>query len=182
MDEAALLQELKDVSNRRSERDKTTINRRLSLSLTCLSSEIDSKEGENEKDLSKNVFLNKTGENRELNQYWYSRFTIDKLCDAIRESLALRNGKKVAFLSTPSLFFSLKRNERRECALFDVCRDCNHITSLISMPSSHQTSNSILIIHSLTNHWDHLAGTAIFMTLTIQQTLTMAVADNSTWS
>lgn len=70
--------------------------------------------------LLKNEFLRQNHENRDLNQYWYSKMTIDILCDAVRESALISGGNRVAFLSTPSLFFSLSREERESCALFDV--------------------------------------------------------------
>ena len=54
-----------------------------------------------------NSFLETTEENRQLNQYWYSKHSIETICNAIREGLELIKGKRVAFLSTPSLFFSL---------------------------------------------------------------------------
>lgn len=67
-----------------------------------------------------NEFLNQTGENADLNQYWYSKQTIDVLCNAIREGSSSCDGIRVAFLSTPSLFFSLSEEEREHCELFDV--------------------------------------------------------------
>ena len=50
-----------------------------------------------------NVFLIKTKEDDKLNQYWYSKETIDFI---ITE--ASTQGKRIAFLSTPSVYFSLK--------------------------------------------------------------------------
>ncbi len=67
-----------------------------------------------------NVFLSQTDENRNLNQYWYSKNTIETLCHAMRESLLNSKGKRVAFLSTPSLFFSLSPAEQEYCVIFDV--------------------------------------------------------------
>jgi len=67
-----------------------------------------------------NAFLSQIDEDRDLNQYWYSEKSIEILCDAIREGLSLFKGKRVAFLSTPSLFFSLSMEEREHCALFEV--------------------------------------------------------------
>ncbi|KAJ7545695.1 hypothetical protein O6H91_08G005900 [Diphasiastrum complanatum] len=49
------------------------------------------------------TFLLQTPEKRELNQYWYSPHTIATLVKEIEE-----HAKKAAFLSTPSVFFSLK--------------------------------------------------------------------------
>src|SRR5688572_2091064 len=51
-----------------------------------------------------------------MNQYWYSAATIDTMVAEI-EKVA----KRVAFLSTPSIYFSLKNEElRRNSKLFDV--------------------------------------------------------------
>jgi hypothetical protein len=69
---------------------------------------------------NEHAFLSQIDEYRDLNQYWYSQQTIQVLRDAIREVLFLSNGRRVAFLSTPSLFFSLSMEEREHCALFEV--------------------------------------------------------------
>ena len=58
-------------------------------------------------------------ENANLNQYWYSERTCEVLCAAVRESLSQRSNARVAFLSTPSLFFSLREHETKQCTLFD---------------------------------------------------------------
>lgn len=60
-------------------------------------------------------------ENADLNQYWYSEKTCETLCAAVRESMSLKGGAsaRVAFLSTPSLFFSLSEEERKQCTLFE---------------------------------------------------------------
>ena len=102
--DAAILQELKEVSNRHSQSNK--------------SANAHQTPGVVEEENKENSFLAQTGENRELNQYWYSKHTIDVLCNAIREQL--QRGSRVAFLSTPSLFFSLSPKEREQCVLFDV--------------------------------------------------------------
>mmetsp|Transcript_5369 Transcript_5369/g.11800 ORF Transcript_5369/g.11800 Transcript_5369/m.11800 type:complete len:264 (+) Transcript_5369:59-850(+) len=64
-------------------------------------------------------FLCETAENSDLNQYWYSKNTIETICDAIRECFSISEGTRVAFISTPSLFFSLSLKEREQSALFD---------------------------------------------------------------
>lgn len=51
-----------------------------------------------------NRFLLTTGEKADFNQYWYSAATIAALVDELEEVAT-----KVAFLSTPSIYFSLKR-------------------------------------------------------------------------
>lgn len=67
-------------------------------------------------------FHNNTSENVDLNQYWYTSMTCEVLCAAVKESILLKGGAnaRVAFLSTPSLFFSLDEEDRKQCALFDV--------------------------------------------------------------
>lgn len=55
------------------------------------------------------------GEKLMMNQYWYSAKTIETMVAEIEDV-----GKRVAFLSTPSLYFSLKNEKvKRESRLFD---------------------------------------------------------------
>jgi hypothetical protein len=110
-DTDALLKELKEISNRYSSLNQSN-------QVTAKSS-YENKAKDKELH-TENKFLDQTNENSNLNQYWYSKTTIDTLCAAIRESCAISGGKRVAFLSTPSLFFSLSDDERESCALFDV--------------------------------------------------------------
>ncbi len=67
------------------------------------------------------TFHSNTAENGDLNQYWYSEKTCEALCTAVKESISLKGGEsaRVAFLSTPSLFFSLDEEVRKQCTLFD---------------------------------------------------------------
>lgn len=51
---------------------------------------------------------------RELNQYWYSENTIKTLCEEIK-----LHGHKVAFISTPSLYFAFPESERKNFKLFE---------------------------------------------------------------
>ena len=64
----------------------------------------------------KNQFLARYKENADLNQYWYSKPTIEFMvqqCEAV--------GKRIAFLSTPSVYFSLKDKSIKENSVcFDV--------------------------------------------------------------
>jgi hypothetical protein len=53
-----------------------------------------------------NPFLAKHKEKSDLNQYWYSKATINFMVSECEQS-----GKKIAFLSTPSIYFSLKNKE-----------------------------------------------------------------------
>ncbi|KAH8965605.1 hypothetical protein BDL97_04G126500 [Sphagnum fallax] len=61
----------------------------------------------------KNRFVAGTVEKRDLNQYWYSPHTIAVMVQEIEE-----HATKVAFLSTPSLWFSLKESELKERSFF----------------------------------------------------------------
>jgi len=65
-------------------------------------------------------FLKFNPEKGVLNQYWYSSGTIKALCDTIKEVLQLCDGKKVAFLSTPSLYFAFPIETRKNFTLFDI--------------------------------------------------------------
>lgn len=61
-------------------------------------------------------FLGENPENGDLNQYWYSRKTISTIVDEIVSLKVLR----VAFLSTPSIYFSMPQDMRDNSYLFDV--------------------------------------------------------------
>ena len=67
-------------------------------------------------------FLDCTPENPTLNQYWYSKNTVEVLCNAIIEKINDPGGMggKVAFLSTPTLYFALPPVVQSHCFLFDV--------------------------------------------------------------
>lgn len=65
-------------------------------------------------------FLGITPENANYNQYWYSNATVEVLTKAILEILNLAGGKKIAFLSTPSLYFALPEEKRVDCKVFEV--------------------------------------------------------------
>lgn len=119
-----ILEELRKISDKhsvynRSKRKAGT----LPLSSLSASAERKTENGIAQGDLDSseaNKFLSQTGENSDLNQYWYSKNTIETICNAIREGLSISGGHRVAFLSTPSLFFSLSPQERGHCVLFDV--------------------------------------------------------------
>ena len=138
--DAAILQELREISNRHSPyynnssnnnhlsgNRSTTTREKENNSVECCAQVVNNKtlslDTTDDKDDNDNTntFLTHTNENRDLNQYWYSKKTIDILCKAIREGLSLVDGgSRVAFLSTPSLFFSLSSKERQQGVLFDV--------------------------------------------------------------
>eukprot|EP00906_Rhabdomonas_costata_P025408 RCo036328 len=61
------------------------------------------------------MFLLRNPEKAELNQYWYSAKTIEQV---VRE-LETVSPKRVAFVSTPSLFFSVSEEFRKNSSLLD---------------------------------------------------------------
>mmetsp|Transcript_23818 Transcript_23818/g.31000 ORF Transcript_23818/g.31000 Transcript_23818/m.31000 type:complete len:218 (-) Transcript_23818:486-1139(-) len=65
------------------------------------------------------MFLFETPENASLNQYWYSEATLTALVCELESGVC---GKRIAFLSTPSVYFSLTKDSdiRRESFLFDL--------------------------------------------------------------
>jgi hypothetical protein len=60
------------------------------------------------------VFLSDNPEKLVLNQYWFSPFTIKSMV------ADLNTAKKIAFLSTPSLYFSIDSELRSNSNLFDL--------------------------------------------------------------
>ena len=66
-----------------------------------------------------NLFIDKTKENEQFNQYWYSPHTIAIIVKEVMGNIA-RTGR-VACVSTPSIYFTLKQEvDTPECFLFDV--------------------------------------------------------------
>lgn len=118
-DEAMLLQELRNVSIRREKMHNDAAAALLS------SSSASGKKDDDTRYITSDVgttagFLNLKSENSSLNQYWYSEHTIQVLCNAIMEGLDKNEGNRVAFLSTPSLYYSLPLDRRKTCFLFEV--------------------------------------------------------------
>jgi len=67
-------------------------------------------------DTKKNLFLVKHKENADFNQYWFSNNTIEALVEEVTT-----NGPKVAFLSTPSVYYNLKDSDvKGQSYVFDV--------------------------------------------------------------
>ena len=60
-------------------------------------------DGESKPKPRPNMFLLKNKENGDFNQYWYSKDTITFIVTQIE-----KHAKNCAFLSTPSVYFSLK--------------------------------------------------------------------------
>jgi|TARA_B110000208_G_scaffold189429_1_gene250947 hypothetical protein len=75
-------------------------------------------------------FLEDTPELEDMNQYWYSPATIEALVAEIESSHVA--GERIAFLSTPSIYFSLAKGgaARSESWVFDYDRQwegtCDH--------------------------------------------------------
>ncbi|KAF1319623.1 N6-adeninemlase domain containing protein, partial [Globisporangium splendens] len=66
-------------------------------------------------------FWQKYPEKEELNQYWYSAETVDKLATEVLAEMTQRG--RVAFLSIPSVYFAVKSKQTTQsldCILFDV--------------------------------------------------------------
>ena len=63
-----------------------------------------------------NRFLLRNIEKADLNQYWYSKKTIEKMVNEV----CCYGGEKIAFLSTPSIYFSLPEDVRKKSTLFDL--------------------------------------------------------------
>uniref|UniRef100_A0A7S2MJD6 Protein-lysine N-methyltransferase n=1 Tax=Helicotheca tamesis TaxID=374047 RepID=A0A7S2MJD6_9STRA len=116
-DEAALLAELRAISDRsgRSRATKPIIQGEN----TCSRSREKNADGVDLSNVACEGFLDVTPEDSHLNQYWYSKSTIQNLCQAVIEGLESNNMKKAAFLSTPSLYFSLPPEIKENCVLLD---------------------------------------------------------------
>ena len=62
---------------------------------------------------SLNRFLARHKENADMNQYWYSKKTIEFMAKEVEEQCGgseagAEDAKRAVFLSTPSIYFSLK--------------------------------------------------------------------------
>jgi EEF1A lysine methyltransferase 1 len=64
----------------------------------------------------RNRFLQRNPEKGDLNQYWYSVKTIQAMADDVVEHASAG----AAFLSTPSIYFSLPDDVRSRSKVFDV--------------------------------------------------------------
>ena len=64
----------------------------------------------------KNRFLKLTPENGDFNQYWFSEKTIEFFLDQVK-----KYGKnRIGFIATPSIFFSLSKEDQEKSFLFDI--------------------------------------------------------------
>ena len=76
-----------------------------------------------------NRFLVKHKENADMNQYWYSKATINFMATQCEEFCARESGEalKCAFMSTPSIYYSLKNKAVKAAA---KCLDVSIYKSL----------------------------------------------------
>ena len=92
-----------------------------------------------------NRFLARHKENADMNQYWYSKPTIEFMAKEVELLCAATEGsevKKTAFLSTPSIYFSLKD---RAVKANSKCLDVSKISdSFFFQRNSLLTDNLIL--------------------------------------
>ena len=60
----------------------------------------------------------------QLKRYWYSNFSIEMMIEDQVAQDGLTGGpvggRKIAFLSTPSLYFTMPEEIRKRCFVFDV--------------------------------------------------------------
>ena len=67
-----------------------------------------------------NRFLARYQEKSDMNQYWYSKPTIEFMAQEVEQQCTAED-QTCAFLSTPSIYFSLKdRNVKARSKCFDV--------------------------------------------------------------
>ena len=82
-----------------------------------------------------NRFLARHKENADMNQYWYSKPTIDFMAKEVEQLCAgseTVDPKKAAFLSTPSIYFSLKdKTVKANSKVFDVSQQQTSFISFI---------------------------------------------------
>jgi len=112
--ELELLEELKAISNRHTAERYSSGDSKATLCSSKVSSSATTAN-------NSTTFLEQAVEDQKLNQYWYSQHTIDTLRDAIQEGVTSldKDAPRVAFLSTPSLYFAFDEAERRNFHLFD---------------------------------------------------------------
>jgi len=90
-----------------------------------------------------NPFLAKHKEKADMNQYWYSKATINFMASECEQF-----GKKIAFLSTPSIYFSLKNKEIKGTSkVFDVRKFLNIQNSSIKNSIRTRDMYSMILIN-----------------------------------
>lgn len=113
IDTGILLKELLEISNR-----SATSRFSKKPFYNSNTAQLESNDGEGTSDEAQ-LFLEGTPEDSALNQYWYSKSSMKVLCEAIAEALTTYGKQKVAFLSTPSLYFAMPIDIRHKCCLFE---------------------------------------------------------------
>jgi len=121
------------------------------------------------------------GAEADLNQYWYSAHTISTLLQAVKEQMAAKGmleGSaclKVAYISTPSLFFALDADERTGSRVLDFDRSlgagCNEFVFYdyhqpTTLPAELQHAFTMVVIdppYIEQDVWQKYAQTAKFL-------------------
>lgn len=85
-------------------------------------------------------FLDGNHEDADFNQYWYSEKTISRIVEALIE-----NGGKIAFLSTPSLYFSIPDELKSKAHVFDVSWRLRYDLSPFSILALIRSSYSVAL-------------------------------------
>eukprot|EP00392_Amoebophrya_sp_AT5.2_P001710 g1712.t1 len=126
-------------------------------------------------------FIAKTKERGDLNQYWFSKKTIDVFVSVIRSHVQAvpppidSKPRHVALVSCPSLYFSLDEETRKHCIVLDIDKqwesdpgfayyDYNEAPE--AQLSAHQHTCSLVVIDPpfITHQvWNRYAGAAWFL-------------------
>lgn len=139
-DEAALLEELRAISNRSSALTRFEKKKGGNGKANVKANDAAERQHENNYNGEENAsdtegqnritvdsrvdndFIACNPENSVFNQYWYSSATIQVLTDTLKEIMNSTNTKRVAFLSVPSLYFALSAEDRSHCKVFEIDR------------------------------------------------------------
>lgn len=114
--EQQLLAELREISNR------SKASSRFEQSTCTTHSSFSKQKVDDSQAEGGSNFFQSNPEKGQFNQYWYSNHTIKILLEAIQEILPEKGGRKrrVAFLSTPSLYFAMSESDRSSSYVFEV--------------------------------------------------------------
>lgn len=101
-----------------------------------------------------NRFLVKHKENADMNQYWYSKPTIEFMARQVEQFCAVteeeKEAKKCAFMSTPSIYYSLKDKAVKAASkCMDVSKSfkCTYYDSMTKRSTKIPTSCSMILIN-----------------------------------
>ncbi|GMH56436.1 hypothetical protein TrST_g9020 [Triparma strigata] len=112
-EEAQMLAELKAISNKASGSRFDNLEKKI-VKTTVQT------EGPNTQNTNTVNFLQGNPEDPALNQYWYSQASVDALTFECERLIKSRGPNyKVAFLSTPSIYFALSDESRAQCWVMD---------------------------------------------------------------